>query len=85
MADADKRTIRILVVIIILLALVFLYVFVLKPAISGYVVNKQTDAYYRAQVDVWNNMLVQLNQNGYVQFTAGNQTLILVPYQPPAQ
>ncbi len=36
--------------------------------------------YHLDTADIWNGMLMQLNQKGYVQFSVGNQTLVLVPY-----
>mgnify|MGYP001607312396 CR=1 FL=1 len=80
MDNRDRGLIKILLIIIVVLLLIMLYAFVIKPAMNGYVVKKQTVAYAQANADIWNGMLMQLNQNGYVQFSVGNQTLILVPY-----
>ena len=77
MENKNKRTVAILVVIIVLLAIAVLYAFVIRPKISGYVVNKQVGAYRQAQADLMNNMLVQLQQTGRVQFPIGNYTLVM--------
>ena len=71
--------IAILALIIIVLAGVMVYSFVVKPKISGYNVEKQTEG---VQIAI-NYILTQLQQNGFVQIPVGNQTLILVPYNPP--
>mgnify|MGYP001586570685 FL=1 len=73
--------IAILALIIIVLAGVMVYSFVIKPKISGYNVEKQTEG---VQIAI-NYILTQLQQNGFVQIPLGNQTLILVPYVPPQQ
>lgn len=84
MAD-KKMTIRILAVVIVILVLALVYVLAIRPAVSGFVVNKQVDAYTQGQTDFLNAMLVQLQQNGYTQITVGNQSIVLVPYNPSPQ
>ena len=71
----------ILALVIIVLAGVMVYSFVIKPKISGYNVEKQTEG---VEIAI-NYILAQLQQNGFVQIPLGNQTLILVPYTPPQQ
>ena len=73
--------IAILALVIIVLAGVMVYSFVIKPKISGYNVEKQTEG---VEIAI-NYILAQLQQNGFVQIPLGNQTLILVPYTPPQQ
>ena len=85
MENKNKRTVAILVIVIVLLALAVLYAFVLRPKISGYVVNKQVGAYRQAQADLINNMLVQLQQTGRVQFPIGNYTLVMAGKLVPNQ
>ena len=80
MADKTSILITVLVLIIVILVGVVVYAFVIKPAISGYTVQKQTEG---VQIAV-NSILAQLQQNGFVQIPVGNQTLILVPYTPPS-
>ena len=79
----DRNTIIIasLVLLVIILSIMVVYAFVISPAITGFVVGKQIEA----RDFIINNMLLQLQQNGYVQIGVGNQSLILVPYQPPQQ
>ena len=81
---ADKRNVLIVVLalIVVVLALGLIYAFIIRPAISGYTVQKQTEG---VQIAI-NSILAQLQQNGFVQIPIGNQTLVLVPYtQPQAQ
>ena len=73
--------IAILALVIIVLVGVMVYSFVIKPKISGYNVEKQTEG---VEIAI-NYILAQLQQNGFVQIPLGNQTLILVPYTPPQQ
>ena len=80
MANRTNMLIAILVVVIVVLAGIMVYVFLVKPKISGYNVEKQTEG---VQITI-NYILSQLQQNGFVQIPVGNQTLILVPYSPPA-
>lgn len=80
----EKKTnilITILVLVIVILAGIMVYTFLVKPKISGYSTQKQTEG---VQIAI-NYIIAQLQQNGFVQIPVGNQTLILVPYTPPAQ
>lgn len=76
--DKNSIVIGVLVLLVIILSVLVIYAFVLKPVITGYVVGKQVEA----QEIVVNNILLQLQQNGYVEISVGNDSLILVPYQP---
>lgn len=71
----------ILVFIIVVLAGIVIYAFVVKPAVSDYVYNKQISAYNQGQTDLLNNILLQIQQAGYVGIPVGNQTLVLAPVQ----
>lgn len=76
--DKHKLTIRVLVSVIAVLLLVIIYAFVIKPGISGYVVNKQISAYNQGQADLINEILVQMQQNsGSASIPLGNYTLVL--------
>ena len=80
----EKKTnilITVIVLVIVILAGVMVYTFIVKPKISGYTTLKQTEG---VQIAI-NYIIAQLQQNGFVQIPIGNQTLILVPYTPPAQ
>ena len=79
MANRTNVLIVVLVLIIVVLAGIMVYAFVIKPKISGYTAQKQTEG---VQIAI-NYIIAQLQQNGFVQIPFGNQTLILVPY--PAQ
>lgn len=80
--DKSKITIRILIAVVILLVLFIAFVFIVRPSFNNYVVKQQN----AAQILVINSILYQIQQQGYVQLPVGNnQTLILVPYTPPAK
>lgn len=82
MADKTRLTMTILVILVILLAGTLLYFFVIQPAFQGYAIQKQTEG---VQIAV-GTILTQIQQYGYVQIPVGeNQTLVLVPYNPPQQ
>ena len=82
---ATKRTnifIAVLILVIVILAAIMLYAFFIKPQIQGYAVQKQNEG---VQIAV-NSILLQLQQNGFVQIPLNqNQTLYLVPYNPQQQ
>jgi hypothetical protein len=74
-------------ILIILVLISFIgYIFVLKPSMNGYVVNKQIQAKNQAKDEVLNTILYQIQQQGYTQISdvQGN-TIILVPYNPQTQ
>jgi len=79
MAKKSRSGLVIIILIIIVLILlgIILYSFVIKPSISGYVLNKQIEA----KDATLNTILLQIQQQGYAQISdnQGN-TIILVPY-----
>ncbi|MDP3992402.1 MAG: hypothetical protein Q8P79_02770 [Nanoarchaeota archaeon] len=78
---ANKNVlIVVLVAVIVVLAAIMAYAFLIRPAFTGYTVEKQNEG---VQIAV-NYIVGQLQQQGFVQIPIGNQTLILVPYNPPA-
>lgn len=81
--NRDRRNliIGVLVIVIVLLALLLVYFFVVQPSINKYVFNKQV----QAQAYVFADMVSQLQNTGAYQVQLGNQTIVLVPYQPPQQ
>ena len=82
MANRTRILIVVLVLIIVVLAGIMLYVFAIKPKISGYVVERQREGVVIAV----NSILAQLQQQGFVQIPLNqNQSIILVPYVPPQQ
>lgn len=81
MANRTNVLITVLVVVIVILAGIMVYAFIVKPKISGYTVQKQTEG---VQIAI-DYIVAQLQQNGFVQIPVGNQTIILVPYAQPGQ
>lgn len=81
MANRTGVLITVLVLVIVVLAGVVLFSLWVKPTIDGYVVEKQVDA----QALVYQDIVNQVQQNGFFQMRVGNQTLILVQAQQPAQ
>jgi len=81
MANRTNTLIAVLVAIIVVLAVIMIYAFLIKPKISGYTVEKQTEG---VQIAI-NYIVAQLQQNGFVQIPVGNQTLYLAPFNPQAQ
>lgn len=77
----NKTTIQILAGVIIVMAIVILYFLVIKPGIDKSATNNQVIGYNLAI----NDILTQIQQQGYVQIPVGNQTLILVLYNPNSQ
>lgn len=75
MADRTSVLITILVLVIVILAGILIFTFMVRPAFSGYVVEKQTEGYQIAIRDI----VFQVQQNGFVQIPVGNQTLFLAP------
>lgn len=81
MANKTNVLISILILVIVVLGGIVVYSFLVKPAYTGYVVDKQVEGVNLCVT----NLLTQLQQNGFIQIPIGNQSLILVPYTPPAQ
>lgn len=81
MATTNKSNvvITVLVLVVVVLAAIVLYTLVVKPKLSGYVVAKQNEG---VQIAV-NSILLQLQQNGFVQIPLSeNQTLYLAAFDP---
>lgn len=70
-----------LVLVIVILLGFVLFAFWIKPTFDGYVVEKRTEGYQIATNDIVSTVL----QNGFVQIPIGNQTIILIQAQQPAQ
>lgn len=77
----SNKVIKILIAVIIIMALVMAYFIIIKPQIDKATTNNQVTGFNIAIQGI----LDQLNQQGYVQLTIGNRTLILVPYNPQNQ
>ncbi|MDD5700064.1 MAG: hypothetical protein PHH00_02635 [Candidatus Nanoarchaeia archaeon] len=71
---SPKRLTMVLVGVIIALVLLVAYAFIVKPSINGFAVKLQNDAF----AYTLNAIVSQVQQNGYVQIPAGNQTLTLI-------
>jgi hypothetical protein len=65
--------------------LVFAYLFLIRPITNNYILEKQTEAQIATYNFIMQDMVSQIQQTGYYQVPIGNQTLILIPYQPPQQ
>ena len=76
----DKKFVIALIVIVVL-ALALSYVVFIGPKIQGYLINKQT----RAQENVVKTIVQIVDQQGYVVLGDGNDSVVLIKYQPPAQ
>jgi predicted PurR-regulated permease PerM len=79
--DRTKTTITILSVIVGILVLVILFFFVVKPMLNKSALNNQI---HGANL-VYQDILSKVQQNGYYSIPVGNQTLVLVPYNPSQQ
>ncbi len=79
--ENNRILIAVLLVLVVVLGGMVLYSFALKPAINGYVINAQNQGVNLAVASIVN----QIQQQGYVQIPVGNQTLVLVPYNPTQQ
>ena len=79
MAKSVNLLVGFLVLIIMVLAGVLIYTFVITPSLTGYVVEKQNEG---VQIAI-NSILLQVQQNGFVQIpVGGNQTIFLAPFNP---
>ena len=81
MADKRKVLITILIAVIVVMAAILVYIFLIRPNITGYVFDKQIEA----QNILLANILTQIQQNGFVQIPVGNGTLFLAPFNPQQQ
>jgi len=80
--DKTGVLVGILMLVIVVLIVVILYALVVKPAINGYIVEKQNDAYSRGIQDAVTIILNDIQQKGSTQIDLGNgQMLILRPSQ----
>ncbi len=76
--NIKDRKFFIAAIIIVVLILVLVYVLLVGPKIQGYVVQKQVDAQQSAV-----QAIVQIvNQQGYVVLGQGNDSVVLVKYNP---
>jgi type II secretory pathway component PulM len=80
--NKNSLVIKILVAIVVLLVLVLVYFFVVQPGFNKFVYNKQIEAANIVANNVYADMLTQLQNTGMYKLQVGNQTLILIPYQP---
>jgi len=68
----------ILIVIILALVAVMVYAFVVRPSITGYVVNQQNLGYNVGYNQALSDLVNQVGQAGFVQIPVGaNQSVIL--------
>ena len=76
------RTLFIFTLLVLLvLVVIAVYIFAIKPTIQGYVVKKQIEA----SDFIIGTILNQVQQQGYVQLSYLNQSVILVPYNSQTQ
>lgn len=73
------RTLFILTFLVLLvLVIVVVYAFLIKPTIQGYVVNKQIEA----SDIIIGTIVSQIQQQGYVQLSYKNESMVLIQYTP---
>lgn len=77
-ADKGKWVVRGLVIAVIVLLALVIYAFIIAPSINAYVVQKQLEV----KDYVLTTMLSQIEKQGYTEIVNGNDTIILVPYNP---
>ena len=68
-------------IIIIVLAVALLYFTLVGPKIQGYIIAKQV----QAQETVVNSILEIVDRQGYISIGNGENSIVLVKYQPPEQ
>lgn len=78
-----KRTIKILIGVVVVLALVMIYFFLVRPLTTNYILEKQTEAQIATYNFMVEDMVKQIQENGFYQIPIGNETLVMVPYQAP--
>ncbi len=81
MADKKKVLITFLIAIIVVMAVILVYMFLIRPGVTGYAVDRQSEGIEFAIATI----ISQIQQNGFAQIPVGNETLILVPYIPEGQ
>ena len=77
--DKAKVLVTVLTLLVVVLGMLVVYAFVLRPAMSGYIVKSQNDG----AMALISYMVSQIQQQGNTQIPVGNQTLVLIPYQSP--
>ena len=82
MADKKKVLITLLIAVIVILAAIVVYAFLIQPAYTGFVAQKQTEGYNYCLEIVTQNIVAQLQQNNFVQFPVGDEMLYLSPFNP---
>ena len=85
MREKSGLIISILVVLVVILLAVILYAFVFKPMLTGYVTGIYNQGATDASKVIVTQILTSVQQKGYVDIPAGNQTVRLayVPSQAP--
>jgi len=76
--DKKEFIIKILALVILVLVAVVVYLVALKPAMDRHILEKQIEA----QNILLNNIVLQIEQTGYIQIPVGNQSLYLAPFNP---
>jgi len=80
--DKSKLIIVSLVVVVLVLLAIVVWSLIAKPAIRGYMDEKQIEA----QGEVVQSILFQIKQQGYIQITDADNTVVtLVEYTQPAE
>ncbi|PJE81301.1 hypothetical protein COU58_03210 [Candidatus Pacearchaeota archaeon CG10_big_fil_rev_8_21_14_0_10_32_42] len=79
--DKTKLIVKVLISVVVLLILIVLYMAVFQQQYNKFVDEKRAEGVNLAVSEI----LIQLQNNGYVQIPVGNETLILVPYIPPQE
>lgn len=74
MADKTKLTMALLIVAVVVLGAVVVYAFVVRPAVTGYSVDRQSEGYQIAVLDIAQKAATCQP----VPITVGNQTINLV-------
>ena len=78
MANKQKALMWIMFIVIVVLAVIVVYAFVVKPAVTGFAVDRQNEGIAFCM----QNIVDQVQQNQFVQLPIGDgRTLILVPQQ----
>jgi hypothetical protein len=78
MANRTNILITILVLVVVILAGVVIFTFLIRPSFNGYIIDKQIEA----QNVLLANIVLQVQQTGFVQIPVGNQSLFLAPFNP---
>ena len=81
MTDKKNVLITVLVAVIVVMAIILVYIFLIRPSVTGYAVDRRSEGVEFAIASI----IAQIQQNGFAQIPVGNETLILVPYIPEGQ